>query len=279
MTIYSWADDWNPGDFPTVLAIGDSWFWYPKANSLLEALERHPRLKDEYRSMARLGQNGALLSEYVDVPGRPGKYSKQLNALLKPANLRNFSVFLVSGAGNDAVDYMLGLNPDSSKAASAEDCISTDGMGQLLKTVNQALGLLLHEVIWAFTQINRTPYIFLHSYDYALPDGRGFELLPEITLLGPWLKPAMDACKVPNDMALRNQIVHILINRIADVFSQYQNPKNGIYLIDSRGTLTAGAKYQDDWDNELHPTGSGFDRIVDQHWIPTFQQLGLANQS
>lgn len=41
MTLYDGYTNWNAGEYPAVLAIGDSWFWYPK-NNLLEALCRHP---------------------------------------------------------------------------------------------------------------------------------------------------------------------------------------------------------------------------------------------
>jgi hypothetical protein len=68
MTIYDGYQPWQPGEWPTMLAIGDSWFWYPR-NNLLEALARHALLKDAYQHMVCLGQNGALLSDYVDLPG------------------------------------------------------------------------------------------------------------------------------------------------------------------------------------------------------------------
>jgi hypothetical protein len=278
MTIYSWYEAWTPGQFPTILGIGDSWFWYPKANNLMDGLVRNNALKLDYRNMVRVGQNGALLADYVDVPGRPGQFSKQLQTLITPDNIKTFAAVMVSGAGNDALDYSIGLNSDCSGATSADDCISQVGMGQLMKTVNQSVGLLLNEVITAFVDAGQSPHIFLNTYDYAVPDGRGFDIGPAITVAGPWLKKAMDDRRVPGDMGLRRQIVHILIDRLAAIFNQYQSDKNGIYVIDSRGTLSSDpANYQDDWDNELHPTSSGFDKIINQHWIPTFRQLGLAD--
>jgi hypothetical protein len=42
MHIYLPKEDWIPGEFAAMLAIGDSWFWYPK-NNILQALVEHPR--------------------------------------------------------------------------------------------------------------------------------------------------------------------------------------------------------------------------------------------
>ena len=47
MTIYDGYQTWNQNEYPTILAIGDSWFWYPR-NNLLEALANHAKLKNGY---------------------------------------------------------------------------------------------------------------------------------------------------------------------------------------------------------------------------------------
>lgn len=274
MTIYDGYTSWNDSEYPAVLAIGDSWFWYP-GNNVLEALARHPKLKDGYQHMVRLGENGALLSEYIDLPGRPGRLSRRLQDLLQRDPMQYFSVFAVSGAGNDAVDYSLGLNPDCTNANTPEDCVSEDGMRGLMRDLTKAMSLLLHDVLWAFDAQQRQPVVLLHGYDYAVPDGRGFTLA-DIPLSGPWLAKAMNARFVPQDFALRKGIVRILIDRLNEAFARYAQSAAGIYFVDSRGTLDSGAGYQNDWANELHPTRSGFDRIIDRKWIPVLRQAGIA---
>lgn len=275
MTIYDGFSAWKPGRFPTVLAIGDSWFWYPR-NNLLEALARHAKLKDPYRHMVRLGQNGALVSEYVDLPGgRPGSFSQQLRDLLRPDPMQYITVFLVSGAGNDAVDYRLALKSDCSGEDTPEECVDEAGMRTLVHDITKAMSLLLYEVLWAFEAEQRAPVVLLHGYDYPVPDGRPFKLAG-LPLAGPWLADAMDSCQVAADLELRKGIAHNLIDSINIAFSRYAQPANGIYFIDSRNTLDSGAGYRGDWANELHPTAGGFDRIVEQKWIPVLQELAIA---
>ena len=274
MTIYDGYGSWTPNEFPAVLAIGDSWFWYP-ANNILEALARHPKLKDGYQHMVRLGQNGALLSEYVDLPGRPGKLSERLKLLLRRDPMQYFSVFAVSGAGNDAVDYSLGLIRDCRNASTPEACVSAEGMRSLIHVITQAMSLLLHEVLWAFDAQQRQPVVLLHGYDYPVPDGRPFTLAG-FPAQGPWLAKAMNACQVDADLEFRKGVARIVIDRLNEAFARYAQPGSGIDFIDSRGTLDSGAGYQADWANELHPTRAGFDRIVDRRWIPVLQQRGIA---
>lgn len=273
MTIYDGYGAWQPGEWPTMLAIGDSWFWYPQ-NNLLEALASHPKLKDPYRHMVCLGQNGACLSDYVDVPGRPAPFSARLKELLQPDPMQYFTVFLVSGAGNDSVEYGLGLKEDCSGASTPRDCMSEEGLDALAGEITKSMSLLLHEVLWAFDREGRAPTVLLHGYDYAVPDGRPFTLAT--ISRGPWLANAMDERSVPPDLELRKGVVRILMDRIGAALANYARPGSGIHFVNSVNALHSGAGYRNDWANELHPTRRGFDRIVDAKWIPALRELGIA---
>lgn len=138
-----------------------------------------------------------------------------------------------------------------------------------------ALGALIYNVRHAFARSSLQPEIIVHSYDYPVPDGRGFDLLC-LKVTGPWLAKAMDACKVPPDMALRQAVCRVLMDRLHGEFSRFASPEQRIHLVDSRGVLSSGRDYKEDWDNELHPTPKGFDKIVDQRWIPVFKELNYA---
>lgn len=268
MRIYMPGEKWDSGEFASLLAIGDSWFWYPR-NNVLQALAGHPRLKDPYRMIQSLGYNGAKLEQYVF-----GKHAKQLDRELRPQNRMYYSAVLVSGAGNDAVDYRLGLFRDCAGKSAPDQCIDDEGMDEMLGRLGTALGALIYRVRRAFAKDGRQPDIFLHTYDYPVPDGRGFSLA-SLKVTGPWLAAAMDERRVAPDMELRRAICRTLIDRLRDEFARYADAARKIHLIDSRGCLVA-PDYEDDWDNELHPTVRGFDRIVDQRWMPVLAGLGYA---
>lgn len=266
--IYGPNDAWEPGKFCSLLAIGDSWFWYPRSN-VLTALVNHRRLKDPYRFIQMLGYNGARLEQYVF-----GRYARQLAHELTPSQRQYYSAILVSGAGNDAIKYALALKRNCSTASVPEDCIDEEALATFLRTIGAGLEALVYEIIDAFTRDGRRPPIILHSYDYPTPDGRGFKV-GGLKVTGPWLSKAMDERKVPNDLHFRTSVCRILIQRLRSRFLSFAEKDRSLRLIDSCGCL-ASQDHRDDWDNELHPTSQGFEKIVDSKWIPLFTELGYA---
>lgn len=275
MRVYAPGEPWKEGEYPAILAIGDSWFWYPRSN-LLQALVEHRRLKDVYRNIQALGFNGAKLAEYVDRNNVRGKYARALRRELDPKNSQYYVAVLVSGGGNDAVDYALALRRDCGGLERAEDCIDADGMDDLMRDISGALGLLVHDVLWAFDRQQRAVSVFVHGYDYPVPDGRGFDALM-LRLAGPWLAPAMDAAGVAQDAALRQGICRILIDALNDTLCRFARPGDGVHFVDCRNVLRSDMQYRDDWDNEMHPSFGGFCRIVAARWIPLLAQLGYAD--
>ena len=119
------------------------------------------------------------------------------------------------------------------------------------------------------------PPIFVHGYDYPIPDGRGFEF--GLIHAGPWLAPAMDERGVPPDMALRGQIARILIDRLNDdLLAPLAAATPGVVYIDSRGILPRDGTYRDYWANEMHPTNLGFRRLFEEAWLPRLFEHGIA---
>lgn len=271
--IYGPGDAFEEGKFPAFLAIGDSWFWYPK-NNLVWSLLQHNSLKDDFRCAKVLGQNGAELSEYLDGPS-----ASQLEVELSKTNIGLYSAVLISGGGNDAVAYSLALLKDCSTFNDAAACFNLPGLDTLISGMRNNVQKLIDQITAAAAKAGvQRPRIYVHGYDYAVPDNRGFQAIPGVKLLssGPWLGSAMDQCKVQDTKKLRQEIVVRLIDELNGAFEQFNDPANRIHYINSRGVLDGGANYKNDWINELHPTTSGFDKIVDKKWIPELRKAGFA---
>ena len=116
MTVYYDANQIEDGHFPAMLAIGDSWFWYPFASNLLAELSA--AVKPAYSNILTLGKIGATLQSYAT-----GKFQAAFARELTPNNAQFYSAVLISGAGYDAVDWQLGLKPDCTGLTAAADCI------------------------------------------------------------------------------------------------------------------------------------------------------------
>ncbi|MFG6432733.1 SGNH/GDSL hydrolase family protein [Roseateles sp. LYH14W] len=242
--------------FPTIIALGDSWFWYLK-NNVATPLHSILNKRMDHIILVR-GANGAEAQEYTsgvifqtlerDLDKTRG-YGKTIKA-----------VFL-SGGGNDLAgpeDFLPLLEEDCSKFKTAEACLRIRQPGKLFGKVTSALGTIIELVE---NKIPGTP-VFAHSYDYANPNGLGF------FGLGQWLRFPMDQCKVPR--SLQQDLINLLIDRYWEAMVKLRKQFPQLQLIDQRGTLG-----RDEWANELHPTPAGFKKIA-KRWKPQLEAAGLA---
>lgn len=237
---------------PTILALGDSWFWYPfpDANLLFPLAKLLPR----QRILAK-GMNGAEIRDFVE-----GKYRGQVNETLRLYGSGLRAVF-ISGGGNDFAgfeDLRPLLQEDCSQQQTAPACFS--GLDAFLADVGAWYEGLIASIGAATGPGCR---IILHTYDYALPTGKG--------LFGDrsWLREALVHAGVPEELR-EACIAHLIQQFHATLDTVASRHPGGVYVVDSKGVLEPG-----EWDNELHPTRAGFARIAEQAWRPVLRDAGL----
>ena len=244
---------------PTILAIGDSWFWYPfVGGSLINNLGRIVQSRNHV--IFAKGMNGAEAFDYVD-----GKYAKVIQVALKRYGTGLSAVF-ISGGGNDFAgfnDMRPLLKSDCSAQADAAGCYldGDPGLRGFLDHMDQYYRKLIGVV---YTHTAPDCFIVMHSYDYAIPSGKG------VFGGGSWLKAALVDAKVPE--RLHGACVKYLLDAFHNVLANIcALDPNHLVLVDSRGTLT-----QAEWANELHPTSEGFAKIAEKCWAPELRRLRLA---
>jgi hypothetical protein len=248
------------GAVPSILGIGDSWFWYPLpggslANSLakLVAANQH--------TMLVFGNNGAEAFDYVN-----GVYAGAVDRALVRYGTGLSAVF-VSGGGNDFAGFndlrpILGV--DCSACATEDACfnhgVAPGTIEELFDRVKRYYIELIDEIA---ARVPAAARIFVHSYDYALPTGTA------VIGNSGWLKPALVAAKVPAN--LRAACVRYIIDQFSLRLAELQTSYAGrVVFVDSRGTLGPS-----DWANELHPTAGGFGKIARQQWKPALAGAGI----
>ena len=259
-----WDADWmkNDGHYPSILAIGDSWFWYPfPGGSLLNQLGRLVANKEHF--ILAYGNNGAEAFDYVY-----GKYNKSIKTALRLYG-SDLSAVFISGGGNDFAgfnDLRPLLEKDCSAANEAAACFRKgDGdatLNWLMRKTSENYSMLIGQIM---ASCNSKVDVFLHNYDYAIPSGKGV-----FGKNSGWLKPALDDAKVPEP--LQHDCMKYLINRFTQTLQELPavSSKN-VFLVDSRGTLA-----KPDWANEIHPKPSGFKKIAQKAWLPQLSARGLA---
>jgi hypothetical protein len=262
---WDWNSMQNNAHSASILAIGDSWFWYPfPGGSLINRLG--PLVAPKEHFILAIGNNGAEAFDYVH-----GKYKNIVTTTLN-FHGPGLSAVFISGGGNDFAgvnDLLPLLNPDCKTAKSAAECFKpgdADGtLGGLMKKTAESYTLLIGQIM---VKCPSDIKIFLHNYDYAIPSGEG--------LFGndsDWLKPALEDAFVPE--GLQRDCTKFLIDRLSDVLTALRDQGNGqVVFVDSRNTLT-----DSDWANELHPTPGGFKKIAENKWAPALAQNGLVESS
>lgn len=242
---------------PSILAIGDSWFWYPfYGGSLINYLGEAVRSKGHF--IFAKGMNGAEAYDYID-----GKYARQVREALRGWRNKLQAVF-ISGGGNDFAgfaDLRPLLKDDCSKEEEPDGCFAAKpGLDDFFAEVDDHYRRLVG-LIHASTRSDCI--VVMHTYDYAIPSGEG-------VFGDSWLKPALDDAQVRPD--LQQRCVNLLIDRFAEVLESIcESDPVHFKLVDSRGTLAPA-----DWSNELHPTHEGFEKLVVQKWRPVLRKAGLA---
>jgi hypothetical protein len=247
------------GVFPSILAIGDSWFWYPlPGGSLASSLAK---LVAPVHTLLVYGNNGAEAFDYVN-----GVYAGMVERALDRYGTGLSAVF-VSGGGNDFAGFndlrpLLGV--DCSACATAEACfnhgVALGDVEELFSRVKQYHIELIDRVA---ANVPAAARIYIHNYDYALPSGKA--------VIGnrAWLKPALMAARVP--APLRAPCVRYLIDQFSIRLAELEALYGGrVVFVDSRDTLDAS-----DWANELHPKAAGFNKIARTKWKPALAAAGI----
>ena len=241
---------------PTILLLGDSWFWYP-ANNL--ASELAAQLDGEHRLLV-LGRNGAEAQEWST------KYKKELDLALNWYG-GNAQALLLSGGGNDIAgseDFGPIIEDNCSKKSSVNECYSPGQPAAILSRIQAAY----REVIATFRRYNTTAPVFCHNYEKAWPSGKG--------VFGPakWLKAPMDEAKVPKKF--RHDLFVDLLEQLNASQEELAEPSEKlapIVAIKTTGTLS---DTEDIWANELHLKPKQFSAMVTKAWIPALKLAGVS---
>ena len=233
-----------------VVAEGDSWFSYVPPTDVLACLRN--RLWDGWKyDVADRAKAGATLNDMV--------YGRDIIDTYQLIEEHRPEVLLFSGGGNDIAGgelYVLLYNKKAIELNAGIPRINRNILKGLVDEVfstayRDLLGLLRFKLRQVGTP--NVP-ILLHGYDYAIPDGRGW-LGGWGPLPGPWLDPSLTrkGYHRRTDATIRRVIVKELIDAFNGMLEAVVAREPHTHFVDLRGTLA-----DSQWDNELHPTKTGF---------------------
>ena len=245
-----------------LIAEGDSWFSYIRPDIVA-------RLENEGFQVASDAAAGDRIQEMVSQLPRLHRLIDQQTSIPRAA--------LLSGGGNDIVERSVltsMLNRADSPAPGWNWDVVNDVIDGKIKTAYL-------EMIGAITTFCTDKFgqpvpIILHGYSHPVPDGR------PVAWKGPWLAPVFVAQgyddgqgypDLPRCTPLAGQVIDCLNEMLkllpSDPALAAVHAK--VVYLDVRPELSSdlqGKRWKESWENEMHPTPAGFERIT-QRFLAT----------
>ena len=162
-----------------------------------------------------------------------------------------FDCILFSGGGNDLVSTNFPvLLRRYQQGMTWEDCLNLSRFGRRLQEVEFAYRDL------ADLRDDHQPgaWVFTHSYDYAIPSGKGVRILG-LEVASGWLKEVMDSFEIP--ARIQQEIVDQMLSRFDDMLLKMEQTFPKWRHVRTQNTLA-----DNEWSDELHPTTPGFKKIT-----------------
>ena len=227
-------------DWPVIISEGDSWFSFPIHANTIDFLDEMAKHKI---SLLRLEESG---DKALRIMG--GSQKAKLAGFLHRYPVQ---ALLFSGGGNGVVgEDLLPLLNHWQEGMSWQDCINEDTAKSRLDALRSAYLDLAH-----LRNENRPDCkIYIHGYDWAIPSGKGAVLWG--IKVGPWMKQYMTQKHI-NDPTAQRAIIHELLRRFNAMLDDVAAQNPNMVRVETLGTLA-----ENEWNDELHPSRKGFQKIA-----------------
>ncbi len=246
-----------PQKHATIVAEGDSWFDYPIKGDLLDVLRKtHGYVVHE------VSRAGALLEDMVYGSERNywGREKPQIIRTMDLVARVKPTIVLISGGGNDIAGDELPAYIN--RKAPGVERLRDGSVDHLVFTVfRRAYEVFIKSIQNVAERGGFEVTVIGHTYDFPNPDGRGYSLtglIPGFSYVGPWLKPALTLKGYGEEEG--REIIKQFLEKFANLHEQLTQQFNGKFQTAKlQGTLDP--LKTSDWEDEMHPTWSGFTRL------------------
>ncbi|WP_028311310.1 SGNH/GDSL hydrolase family protein [Derxia gummosa] len=245
-----------------LLCEGDSWFSVgalPVTSNLLMGL----RFWRE-TLLVSLARPGDTLLNMSDLSANP-----QLRLLIADRKFQSkWDAILLSGGGNDLIDRAdrIICKPGPGAGGSMHDYIDSAELADFRADLQA--GYRAIAALRAGSKNENTP-IVTHVYDYPTPRDAPVKFFGFATPSGPWLYRALKFREVPERLwaTISDHLFETLASTLAELGDRRRPDAipNFHVVKATRNTLTRAALHttgpDGDWENEIHPTPAGYDKL------------------
>ncbi|MDY7093706.1 MAG: hypothetical protein SX243_12110 [Acidobacteriota bacterium] len=229
-------------EWPVIVSEGDSWFSFPIHANLIDHLDE---MAQRRINLLRLESSGDKALQIIG-----GKQKAKLAKYLKRYPVQ---ALLFSGGGNDVVGRdLLPLLNQRETGMTWRQCINEETTQARFSAIRSTYLDLVH-----LRNENKSQCrLYIHSYDWAIPSGRTAGTFWGLRV-GPWMKPYLEqkGIEEPTD---QGHIIRFLLATFHEMLEEIAE-KPGVVLVPTHGTLE-----ESDWNDELHPTRRGFEKLAEK---------------
>jgi hypothetical protein len=223
-----------------IVAEGDSWFAYPLHKDILD------HLREKGYAINKLSKAGDTLENMV-------YNSSSIENVLSCIRLQRPGFVLFSAGGNDVVGPEISqyLNHKESNLPLLNEISFRNNMFTVVKKY-------ISDFIEKVLKVDDTVKVIMHGYDYAKPNGKGFDIMG-FKIKGPWILPSFIS-KGINSKDEQNLIINMMVNTFNEVLIELQHDfQNSFYHVDLRGKFLN----ESEWDNEIHLRNNGYKKVAE----------------
>jgi hypothetical protein len=248
---------------PVVFCEGDSWFSTPLAMNILDWLV-FPTHEQEEKGVPIFGQGGLFFRAEESGDQAVDMFApKRLKDIMSWYESVDFDIALLSGGGNDLVGKFLKKTFAGQRKMSVEQAFrlveSTGRYDEVFKAYERALLRMV--------ALRPATPIIGHTYCYPLKMGTAADLtiatIGLVALLkkdaGPWIGPNVGVALPDRDdqRLLVRRMIDAFVERVLERLRTDPRFRNNFRYLD----LRTMAPREDDWFDEMHPTGAVFQRL------------------
>jgi hypothetical protein len=233
-----------------ILTEGDSWFSYPLNVNIADCIE----MMNDF-SMLRLEHNGDEAREiFASGSGQLRKIKEYLREY--PVDL-----LLLSAGGNDLIAGELSKLVD--KKTNGNTWQSTIKLARLTTVLDEIVASY-SRLLDARDALRPQCVVVAHSYCYFQPNGRKATGPFGLLKAGPWMRPVLTAKGIDPDTEGRD-LARYLVDELHARLMSLAAARPRFKVVDMRSALPADDTH---WADEIHPSGTGFRKLAEDHWRP-----------
>ena len=205
--------------YKVIVSEGDSWFQYPWVlNDIIDHVINKGHI------VCSVGAAGGTLQEMY----------RNRKQYMKPIEMYNTDIFLISGGGNDLLrDIGKFIKDKKINHESVE------------KTLEENMEKYYNKIFTSLSQVSEAPElnIICHGYDYIIPRENG------------WIGPQLAGEGILEDewKNITDDLIDMFNKRLSAIANSYKQ----VHYVDLRGQV--GDK---NWYDEIHPNDTGFAKVA-----------------